>query len=65
MSLAYLADLFSRLNDLKIISQGSEFTVLDGNEKIAAFQLKLVLWKKRLAKGNYANVPTLENILLS
>jgi hypothetical protein len=40
-------------------------TVLDANEKIAASQQKLALWKRRVAKDNYANVPTVENVVLS
>jgi hypothetical protein len=59
VSLAYLADIFSHLNDLNISLQGSEVTVLDANEKIAAFQKKLALWKGRVAKDNYAYFPTL------
>jgi hypothetical protein len=38
VSLAYLADIFSHLNDLNISLQGSEVTVLGANDKIAAFQ---------------------------
>lgn len=38
VSLAYLANIFSNLNDLSLSLQGSEVTVLDENEKIAAFQ---------------------------
>jgi hypothetical protein len=53
------------LNDLNISLQGSEVTVLDANEKIAAFQQKLALWKRCVAKDNYANFPTLENVVLS
>jgi hypothetical protein len=65
VSLAYLADIFSHLNDLNISLQGSEVTVLDANEKIAAFHQKLALWKRRVAKDNHANFPTLENVVLS
>jgi hypothetical protein len=39
--------------------------ILDANEKISAFQWKLALWKRRVAKDNYANFPTLENAVLS
>jgi hypothetical protein len=63
VSLAHLADIFSHLNDLNISLQGSEVTVLDANEKTAAFQQKLAIWKRRVAKVNYANFPTLENVL--
>jgi hypothetical protein len=34
-------------------------------EKIAAFQQKLAHWKRRVAKDNYDNFPTLENFVLS
>jgi hypothetical protein len=62
---AYLSDIFSHLNDFSISLQGSEVTVLDANEKITAFQQKLALWKRRVAKDNYANFPALENVVLS
>jgi hypothetical protein len=65
VSLAYLADIFSHLNDLNISLQGSEVTVLDANDKIAAFQQKLALWKRRVAKDDYANFPSMENVVLS
>jgi hypothetical protein len=65
VSLAYLADIFSHLNDLSISLQGSEVTVLDTNEKTAAFQQKPALWKRRVAKDNHANFPTLENVVFS
>jgi hypothetical protein len=65
VSLAYLADIFSHLNDLNISLQGSEVTFLDSNEMIAAFQQKLALWKRRVAKDNCANFPTLEKVVLS
>jgi hypothetical protein len=65
VSLAYFADIFSHLNDLNISLQGSEVTVLDTIEKIAAFQQKLAHWKRRVAKDNHANFPTLENVVLS
>jgi hypothetical protein len=40
-------------------------TVLDANEKTAAFQQKLALWKRRVAKDNYAYFTTLQNFVLS
>jgi hypothetical protein len=43
VSLAYLAYIFSHLNDLSISLRVSEVTFVDVNEKIAAFQQKLAL----------------------
>jgi hypothetical protein len=40
-------------------------TVLIANEEIAAFQQTLALWKRRVAKDNCANFPTLENVVFS
>jgi hypothetical protein len=65
VSLAYLAGIFSHLNELNISLQGSEVTVLDVNEKNAAFQQKLAPWKRHVAEDNYADFPTLENVVLS
>jgi len=63
LSLAYLADIFSQLNDLNVSIQGSEVTIMDAGEKITAFQKKLALWNRRVTQNNYANFPTLENLL--
>jgi hypothetical protein len=63
VSLAYLADIFSHLNDINISVQGSEVAILDANEMIAAFQQKLAVRKRRVVKDNYANFPSLENVL--
>jgi hypothetical protein len=60
--LAYLADVFTMLNELNISLQGRRMTVFDANEKIASFKQKLNLWKRRASQGNFANFSTLDNI---
>lgn len=64
VSLAYLADIFSHLNDLNVSLQGRQVNILDAKEKIGAFSQKLELWKSRVFNANYCNFPTLENVIL-
>ena len=63
ISLAYLADIFSHLNDLNVSLQGTQVTILDAREKISSFQSKLELWIRRVKKDNYSNFPTLETLV--
>ena len=53
LRLAYLADIFSGLNDLCISLQGRETDVISSVEKITAFKRKLTLWLKRVPKGSF------------
>ena len=47
ISLAFLADIFSHLNDLNIKMQGTGVTVMNTGEEINAFVQKLALWKRK------------------
>ena len=53
LRLAYLADIFSALNDLRISLQGQGTDVISSMEKITAFKWKLTLWLKRVPKGSF------------
>ena len=46
LKLAYLCDIFTKLNKLNISIQGPDKNMLDVSDKIAAFIKKLSLWKK-------------------
>jgi len=46
--LAYLADIFSHLNEVNLSIQGPDLTIIDVAERLQAFQAKLPLWKRRL-----------------
>ena len=48
--LAFLADIFSHLNDLNIKMQGTGMTVMNTGEEINAFAQKLALWKRKAIK---------------
>ena len=59
---AYLADIFSHSNEVKLSIQGPDLTIMDVTEILQAFQAKLRLWKRRLETDNFANFPMLEEV---
>ena len=56
--LAYLADIFHKLNLLNSGMQGRNENILSFTDKIIAFQKKLAIWKKRIAAGNLEMFPS-------
>ena len=58
--LAYLSDIFSRLNDMSVSMQGRNVNVLKCREIINALKKKLNLWCRRVERGNLSNFPLLE-----
>ena len=65
LSLAYLSDIFTRLNDLNISIQGKKINMITGREKISPFTSKLLIWKNRIDCENYANFPKLDEVSTS
>ena len=65
LGLAYLADIFSHLNEINLSIQGYGVTVMEASEKIKGFHDKLSLWKRRLETENYSNFSMLEEMLLN
>ncbi|GLV20116.1 hypothetical protein CBL_21336, partial [Carabus blaptoides fortunei] len=63
LRLAYLADIFSQLNELNISLQGFGVNTITAREKLSAFISKLSVWIKRVGKNNFANFPLLEEIV--
>ena len=59
--LAYLADIFSSLNQLNVQMQGKNVTIIDVRDEIQGFQTKLDLWSRRVQKEIYANFPTFDD----
>ena len=55
LSLSYLADIFSHLNDLNMFMQGMSANHVLCTEKIKAFMKKLALWKRRVEGGTVGN----------
>ncbi|CAI9743108.1 Hypothetical predicted protein [Octopus vulgaris] len=61
LRLTYLADIFSKLNDLNLYLQGTEgISIFAIHEKIRGFMKKLVLWKNCINKRNYDRFETFE-----
>lgn len=61
--LAYLSDIFSRMNDLNISMQGENVNILTCCEKINSFKEKLQLWCRRVRRGNLSNFSSLEEMV--
>ena len=57
LCLAYLADIFSALNDLCIFLQGQGMDIISSVEKITAFKWKLTLWLRQVPKGSFDHFP--------
>ena len=60
--LAYLSDIFSRMNDLSVSMQGKNINILKCCEKLNVFKEKLNLWCRRIKRGNLSNFPSLEEM---
>ncbi|XP_064411255.1 zinc finger BED domain-containing protein 5-like [Latimeria chalumnae] len=61
--LAYLADIFERLNSLNVSLQGRNANVFTADDRIAAFMNKLELWSSRVKHGSVCMFPTLEDVM--
>ena len=55
--LAYLADIFSKLNELNLSLQGKDTNVLNLYDKVAGFQKKIELWKQTCSRGEFTCFP--------
>ncbi|GBP10373.1 Protein ZBED8 [Eumeta japonica] len=62
--LAYLADIFTHLNEINLSLQGPAVTIVDASERLKGFLGKLPLWKRRVESGNFANFPMLEELIM-
>jgi hypothetical protein len=61
--LAYLADIFNRMNEMNLSIQGPEVTITDATEKLQASLAKLSIWKTRVEADIIANLQMLEEVL--
>ncbi|XP_069059658.1 zinc finger BED domain-containing protein 5-like [Pleurodeles waltl] len=61
--LAYLADIFEKLNSLNQSLQGAEITSFTMNKKISAFKKKLELWRRLIEVGQFEPFPCLAEAL--
>jgi hypothetical protein len=63
--LAYLADIFSKLNELNLYLQGTEGAdIFAVHDKIRGFIKKLVLWKKNIEDSKYDCFETFETFII-
>lgn len=61
--LAYLCDMFERLNSLNVSLQGRESHIIQLSDKILAFKRKLLLWKNNTKSGGFDCFPTLNKFI--
>ena len=59
LKLLYLADIFSKLNNLKLSMQGRHENVVSSTNKMKGFRRKLGSWKSAIQKGDVSNFPSL------
>ena len=62
LKLAYLVDIFSRLNILNLSMQRKESRVLDFVDKVNAIIMKLELWSGQISKGKLDQFHTLNEL---
>ena len=61
--LAYLFDIFSRLNLLNLFLQGRFHIIIDFMDKLRKFNMKLILWEKMVKVGNLGMFENLDEAL--
>ena len=57
--LAYLADVFTKLNELNLSLQGKESHILKLYDKVQGFTKKLKLWERKCDEGDVSCFPLL------
>ncbi|XP_056126207.1 zinc finger BED domain-containing protein 5-like [Rhinichthys klamathensis goyatoka] len=60
--LAYLSDIFDRINSLNTSLQGKECHVFSAHDQVSGFRKKLDLWCARVERGSVEMFPTLEDV---
>ena len=53
VSLAYLVDIFSKLNELNLSLQGQDTTIVNFIDALSAFQAKLELWERKMTMAKW------------
>jgi hypothetical protein len=61
--LAYLSDIFERINSLNTSLQGKECNVFLAHDRVSGFRKKLDLWCARVKRGSVEMFPTLEDVV--
>ncbi|TKS68835.1 SCAN domain-containing protein 3 [Collichthys lucidus] len=63
--LGYLADVFTKLNELNLSLQGKDSHILRMYEKVEGFTKKLNMWQKKCEEGDVIHFPLLHAHLVS
>ncbi|CAB3259876.1 unnamed protein product [Arctia plantaginis] len=61
--LAYLSDIFTKLNELNLGQQGRDTTIFTMQEEVESTIKKLSLWKSLIDKSKYDQFPNLKLFL--
>ena len=64
MRLAYLADIFTRLNEVNLYLQGRNVTVFNVKNKISSLLRKLKFWRSCLENNNVTCFATLSDFFI-
>ncbi|XP_059366129.1 zinc finger BED domain-containing protein 5-like [Carassius carassius] len=63
MKLAYLSDMFQKLNELNLQMQGSNTHLPHLADKITSFTRKLEMWEQRVTEGNIDSFENLKSFI--
>ena len=64
VSLAYLVDIFGRLNELNLSLQGQAKTIINFIDALSAFQAKFELWERKMTNDDKLGMfPTLNELI--
>lgn len=61
---AYLADIFTKCNEINLSLQGRNITIFNVRDKIASFNKKLQFWISQVEQNNFDCFPTLDEFLI-
>jgi len=60
---SYLADIFSKMNELSLFLQGRTMTIFDASHKVSAFKRKIDYWAQCTTKGKFECFPIMQAFL--
>ncbi len=63
--LAYLADIFTKLNELNLSLQGRDTTILKLYDRVGGFLKKAELWKRLCAESDFSCFPQFDSFVVS
>ena len=62
MKLAYLADIFKKLNDLSLSLQGKAVTLFDASDEVQAFKKKIKFWAESMKSRIQDSFPMVKEL---